>query len=109
MGAAQSDTTDWDARPRYIALLDALGFTAMVLGGGQDGRLRAYLETLRAVLEDDSRETAVDYVVFSDNIVLTTSDTEQSLKALISGCSRLLGSMLENEIALRGAITFGSY
>src|SRR5712691_11296008 len=93
----------------FVALLDVLGFSALVMGGDSEGRLNRYLDVIQQAL-GDSIGSALDYVVFSDTIVLTTrDDSETSFQVLISRCSALFGLMLENDIALRGAISLGSF
>jgi hypothetical protein len=52
----------------------------------------------------------IDFVVFSDSIVLTAKgDDEASFLALAEACSRLLYDLLEKDIPLRGAIAFGDF
>ena len=95
----------------FVALLDVLGFSALVSSETGSDRLQRYLECLQNVFGMRSGVAAdVDYVVFSDSIVLTgKGDSEASLQALVQQCSKLFGAMLENEFALRGAIAYGSY
>src|SRR6267378_3580793 len=95
----------------FLALLDVLGFSSLVSGDEHGGRLQRYLDCVNKSLCEGVRGHEVDYVVFSDSIVLTTreSSMEASLQALVLRCSRLLGLMLENEVAMRGAIAYGSY
>ena len=93
----------------FVGLLDVLGFSALISGGDEGARLKRYLECINTVL-GDSADSAVDYVVFSDNIVLTTrDDAEASFQALLARCSTLFGLLLGQEIALRGAIAHGSF
>jgi hypothetical protein len=90
----------------YVALLDVLGFSSIVSGEGEE-RLRAYLDCLENALGADP---PLDYVVFSDSIVLTSgNDSDVGLQSLIQGCSKALGLMLEKDIPLRGAIAHGPY
>src|SRR5882762_11679486 len=94
----------------YVALLDVLGFSALVSGDGEDKHLQRYLENLRDALDNESVGPKVDYIVFSDSIVLTTKDdSESELQTLVLRCSRAFGLMLQHEIALRGAISHGSF
>jgi len=90
----------------FVALLDVLGFSMLVADGGEGSRLDIYLKCITSTLAG----RPIDYVVFSDSIVLTTSDdSDQSLAVLIACCSVLFGRMLQNEIALRGAISYGFF
>lgn len=106
-------TTSTDSetmQPGFVALLDVLGFESLISGGAQPGRLRAYLRCLEDSLKPDPSISEIDFVVFSDTIVLTTrNDDELSFQALLRRCSMLFGAMLEMEIPLRGAIAYGSY
>jgi len=93
-----------------VALLDVLGFSSLVSGDRNDEQMQRYLECLREDFDDESVGARVDYVVFSDSIVLTRQDdSESACKAILLRSSRALGLMLKNEIALRGAISCGSF
>jgi hypothetical protein len=95
-------------RTGYVAFLDVLGFSAPI-SGDQGARVQKYLDCLKRVF-DGEPESPVDYVVFSDSIILTTRDDGvPTLQALLTRCSTLLWVMLANDIALRGAIAHGSY
>jgi hypothetical protein len=94
----------------YVALLDVLGFSSLVSGDGVFGRLQEYQQYLQEALMEHGGDPKVESVVFSDSIVLTTTnDSEDSLQALILRCSRVFGLMLQREIPLRGAIAHGSF
>jgi len=94
----------------FVALLDVLGFSNLVSGDAAGTRLQQYVTSLQEALTVPDPGPAVQYVVFSDTIVLTTNDDElTSFQALLLRCSRVLGLMLEREVAVRGAISHGSY
>jgi hypothetical protein len=94
----------------FVALLDVLGFSALVSGDNADRRLQKYLELLEASTVESKEASPVEYVVFSDSIVLTSIDSStESFLSLAGRCSRMLALMLENDIPLRGAISYGSY
>ena len=94
----------------FVALLDVLGFSALVLGESAGDGLRRYVKTLQEALTVNQTPKRVDYVVFSDSIVLTTEDeTDAALQSLLMRCSSMFGVMLQNEIPIRGAIAHGSY
>jgi hypothetical protein len=96
----------------YVALIDVLGFSQLVRGERAADRLASYREGLEGALAPEPEEgiPVVEYVVFSDTIVVTTSDdSEPSLQALLRRSSTLFGIMLEKDIALRGAIACGSF
>jgi hypothetical protein len=83
----------------FVAMLDVLGFSALV--SGNDERLNSYVNCLQQVVGDPGTST-VEYVVFSDSIVLTAGKDMDSFQSLIQRCSHVLGLMLDKEIALPG-------
>lgn len=90
----------------YVALLDILGFSALVSADNTGGRIRRYLECLQGL----TGQRKIDCVVFSDSIVLTCKgDDAEPLCTLAGACSRLFSDLLEEQIALRGAIAFGDF
>jgi hypothetical protein len=90
----------------YVALLDVLGFSALVSADLTGEKVRRYLDCLQGA----SVERRVDYVVFSDSIVLSAKgDSPDSLLAVAGTCSRLLVDLLNEGIPLRGAIAFGGF
>lgn len=90
----------------YLAMLDVLGFSALVRGDQSAQRFHDYLDCVRSATVD----TGVKYVVFSDTIILTTDgDSEESLLTLAKACSRLFFDLLHVHIAIRGAIAFGDF
>lgn len=95
----------------YVAFLDVLGFSALLTGGeGEGGRLQEYLRCIQEALATNERSPKVEYVVFSDSIILTTPDAYiESLLELLLRCSRLFGLMLNTGIPLRGAIAYGAF
>ena len=58
---------------RYVALLDVRGFASIVSGDRQGERLSQYLNALQAAVTQESATLPLEYVVFSDSIVLTTA------------------------------------
>jgi hypothetical protein len=94
---------------RYVALLDVLGFASIVSGDRQGERLTQYLNALQAAVVQDPAVSPLEYVVFSDSIVLTTVDeSEASFRDLVVACARSFNLLLKQEMALRGAIALGS-
>ena len=90
----------------YVALLDVLGFTELVSGETHAEKLGQYVHSLEMV----TNETDVEIVLFSDTIVMTSlGDTPESLLALLQPCSHAFGLLLSREIAVRGAISYGSF
>ncbi len=92
-------------RDGFVALLDVLGFSALVRDSGEPG-IQRYLNCLQNATE----RTDVKYVVFSDSIVLSAKgDSPDSLIAVAGACSRLLYDFFNVDIKLRGAIAFGTF
>ena len=90
----------------YVALLDVLGFSALVGEDTTGNKIRRYV----ACLENVTHQATVKYVVFSDSIVLTASDEgAEAFIAVAGACSRLQWELLNEGIALRGAIAFGNF
>jgi hypothetical protein len=97
-------------RTGYAAFLDVLGFSALVAGEGHSERINNYLECLSKALDTDDARPSVEYVVFSDSIIITSlGGTDEALQALLRGCSSAFGVMLKKEIPVRGAIAYGTY
>lgn len=68
--------------------------------------LEKYTESFRSI----GNTASLEYVLFSDTIVISTTDeSESSLLKLMQSCSRLFGGLLLKEISLRGAIARGSF
>ncbi|OFW38356.1 MAG: hypothetical protein A3J28_07350 [Acidobacteria bacterium RIFCSPLOWO2_12_FULL_60_22] len=90
----------------YVALLDVLGFTEIVSGEAQAEKLSQYVHSLEMV----TNETDVDIVLFSDTIVMTSlGNTRESLLSILQACSQSFGLLLSREIAVRGAVSYGSF
>src|SRR5258708_4446312 len=91
----------------YVAFLDVLGFSALISG---DRGVDDYLQCLEDVFHSEGHESPVEYVAFSDSIVLTTKDgSDDALRSLLLACSKVFGAMLDKRIPLRGAVAFGPY
>jgi hypothetical protein len=91
-----------------VALLDVLGFSALVAADAADERIERYLGCLKRTTGGTT--PPIDYVVFSDSIVLTVEgEGTDSLVAIAGACSRLMGELLAEHIAIRGAIAYGHF
>jgi hypothetical protein len=94
----------------FVALIDVLGFRNMVSGQSSAKDLKRYLSAVQEGIAGKGDNKRVKFVLFSDSIIITTVDDEDlSLRMLLRACSRLLGLLLENEIAVRGAISHGLF
>jgi hypothetical protein len=95
-------------RKGYTAFLDVMGFSAMIAGERYAEGITDYLNALKSNLYVD--DTNIEYVVFSDSIVITTAnETDDSLQKIARACSSVFGALLTREIPVRGAIAHGSY
>jgi hypothetical protein len=61
----------------FVALLDILGFSSLVSGGTSSAQLQTYLEVVQGALNEGDGIGTVEYVVFSDSLVLTTEDDSE--------------------------------
>ena len=96
----------------YVALLDVLGFSALVSSDSNGEKIAAYVSKIESIVNkhhQTSPSKKIEFVIFSDSIVLTTDSDEDALRELITLCSKLLYEMLCDEIALRGCISYGAY
>ena len=90
----------------YAALLDVLGFSALVAADAAGEGVERYLNCFQRAKE----ATGVNYVIFSDSIVLTVGgDGPDSLLAIAGACSRLMSELLIEHIPIRGAISQGAF
>lgn len=89
----------------YVVLLDVLGFSEFISTDTTGERVERYLGCLQKV-----EERAVNYVVFSDNIILTVEGKESdSLLTVAGACSQLMYELLKADIPIRGAISQGNF
>jgi len=90
----------------YVAVLDVLGFSALVAADATGEGVERYLKCLQRA----KGASAVNYVVFSDSIVLTVAGNgAESLVAIAGACSRLMSELLLEHIPIRGAISQGEF
>jgi hypothetical protein len=75
----------------FVALLDVLGFSALIQGD-HDGRLTDYLGTLETAFEIGGESPGLEYIVFSDSIIVTTGDDSD---ASLESCTALDSVHLE--------------
>lgn len=90
----------------YVALLDVLRFRALISGDRSRERIDEYL----ACLKNRMDLSEVQYIVFSDSLVLSmTEDKPASFLLLVAECSRLIAELLSYDIPIRGTITYGQF
>jgi hypothetical protein len=92
----------------YIALLDVLGFTELITRESRTEELQHYFNAVDTAT--DKLTDTVDYVLFSDTIVMyTQTDSEQSLNSLLQASSFGMHYLLKAGLPVRGAIAHGTY
>jgi hypothetical protein len=95
----------------YVALIDVLGFSSMMSRPDARAALDRYTDCVSAASSAVDADTLpIEYVVFSDSILLNTNrDSEEHLLALLRACGILFSSLLEKGIPIRGAVAHGSF
>lgn len=95
----------------YLAFLDVLGFSALVARDEKGIKLAEYQEKLANALTGKSALLKpARYIVFSDSVVITVEgDDFGAFHSIVVRCAGLFGDLLLSDIAVRGAIAFGSY
>jgi hypothetical protein len=88
----------------FVTLIDILGFKDFVF---KDGNLIELFNYYDSLLKNDSK-CNVDYLVFSDTIILyTTKDNDESFREIAWKSSNLLFSLLKRNIPVRGCLSYG--
>lgn len=90
----------------YVAVLDVLGFKALVAADYKNDSVIRYLHIIEASLAGST----IPYIVFSDSIVLASHGKEpENLRRMCETCSRLMYDLISAGIAIRGAIACGDF
>ena len=90
----------------YVAFIDVLGFAAL-MDANFPMRFEAYSKCIGRTVES---QQGLEYVVFSDSIVINTQeDTPDSLQVITRSCSRLYFELLNERFPFRGCISHGDY
>src|ERR1017187_4451730 len=93
---------------RYIALLDVLGFSALVASDRDGVRLGEYLDALTLAVTGHESSATIEYLAFSDTVILTSPDaTDEAFNSLVVACARCMNLLLKKQVAVRGAIARG--
>ena len=92
----------------YIAVLDVLGFSERIARESDPGRgLDAYIDTVANTV---APHEGLGRILFSDTVVLFSfGDDSESFRQLSLVASRLLYSLIESEVPVRGAIAHGDF
>lgn len=98
---------------RYVALLDVLGFSALVEQADQQLVLRDFIrETIRSIrtaIPADIDHSGFRSAQFSDTIVLSARRDPAGLLTIFSGCTILSDKLLERSLLMRGGIAAGPF
>lgn len=93
----------------YVALIDILGFTE----GIQEDNISAFFRKYNKSVQDvmlKFRDEGIEYIVFSDIIVIYTQNANQkSFLAITRACSLLFTSLLNIGLPLRGCLSYGKF
>jgi hypothetical protein len=91
----------------YVALLDVLGFSELIARESRSMELERYFD---AIDEATNKMEGVEYVLFSDTIVINApSRSPEDLLQILQACSFAMHYLLKEGLAVRGAISYGSY
>ena len=119
------DSQSGDAEDRYVAFVDVLGFSDLVLKSSHEQLLNIYRGTLQMAAEygisggsmkgDEGEEgtpdtdlATVNMRIISDSVLMwTDGDTSPEFVALVMATSRLLAGGIAAGTPLRAAITWG--
>ena len=89
----------------YVAVLDVLGFRALV-AADDDNTIIRYL----GIIENSLAESSIQSIVFSDSIVLSLHGKKpKNLRLLCERCSCLMYDLITENIPIRGAIACGDF
>jgi len=94
----------------FVALIDVLGFRALVARDYDLTEVHQYVKIVESILDNASNVSELQFVLFSDNLVVNTRDpTPESFKNLVIACSNLSFELAQKQIAIRGAIAHGQF
>lgn len=97
-------------RTGYVALLDVLGFSTLVARDNEGSELDEYIGCLEQATNGKQGKSGVEYVLFSDSIVLTrTGSDPDSLLSIVKVCAYLFSLLTLKAIPVRGAISCGRF
>lgn len=92
----------------YLAFLDLLGFSSQLTGGSWKQTVDQYFEAMEEAT--DLCDASVQYVLFSDSLVMTTDDdTPASFEGLLVACALAVYHLLNLGVPVRGAVSHGPY
>lgn len=93
----------------FVAVIDVLGFREMVTRSDDLMHVKEYITTVISLFENQ-HNSKLQFVLFSDNLIVnTTDDSESSFVEVVRACSALFCELTNYQIAVRGAIAHGSF
>jgi hypothetical protein len=93
----------------FVAVIDVLGFREMVTRSDDLSHVKEYITTVVSLFENN-QNSKLQFVLFSDNLIVnTTDDSESSFGEILRACSGLFCELTNYQIAIRGAIAHGSF
>lgn len=108
---ATEEVDEFAYRPRYVAFVDVLGFSALVRAGDTDPAIRQLILGIVAILRETlarNPRVGFQFTQFSDCIVMSANCNAFGLHAIFSGCRMLAMNLLSHGILLRGGIAMGN-
>jgi len=92
---------------QYVAFIDVLGFSELVFKS-QNSQLELYFQAVTDVLtEIKSTNQSLQSISISDSIILITPGTVEGFKRMLRAVRRIQRKLLNKNILMRGAISFG--
>jgi len=92
----------------HVAFIDILGFRAIVSRPDVSDKLREYAEAVGAAAGAADRK-GVEYIVFSDTIVMYDGVRDNEMDGILMSCSVLFEKLLKAGFPFRGCISYGQF
>jgi len=101
---------NWSQKKAWVAVFDILGFKSRMDDEFQRQLLMGQLNDLFEALEPEViRHGQLEYVIFSDTVVIFAPDSEMGSHGwFLSQCTRLIEKSIDIRLPLRGAISVGT-
>ena len=94
----------------FVALLDVLGFRDLISRADVSNELDRYVQSIASVVDRPAEGGRLHYVLFSDSVVLySEDDSAAAFSSMVVACSQIVRALLHEQVAVRGAIAFGSF
>src|ERR1017187_1341044 len=101
---------DVEKKIGFVALIDILGFRELVSRDDDLASVRRYVGTVTSMLATSTGPNALQFVLFSDNLVVNTrDDSPESFELLVVACSNLVYELAGQSVSVRGAVSHGPF